>query len=155
MKLIPLPAETVGLTDYTHKVIIDYTDLVALGAAANGTIQIFPSTGTFPAGMCCQKVALNLIEAFDFSDAGIDSLLIEVGDGGSTARLCAQTQLAKDGSEVLFFSEVKTYAYLVADAIDAKFTVADGGSPLLSETTSGKVEIYLRMVDLNDLEVVA
>lgn len=153
MKLIPLPEQSVALTGFSHKVVLTYADVAALGAAASGTIAIFPSANTFAAGMCCQRVALNLKTTFDFSDAGITSCLVEVGDGGDTDRLCAQTELAVDGTEILFFAAPQTaYAYPVADTIDAKFTVANGGSPLLSETTSGELEIYLMLVDLNDLE---
>ena len=155
MDLIPLPKETTALTGYTHKVVVDYADVAALGASAAATLAIYPGTGTFPAGTVCDRVALNLVTAFDFSDAGITSLLVEVGDAGSTARLCAQTQIAVDGTEVLFFAQQTSYAYLVADTIDAVFTAANGGSPLLSECTSGKLEIYLGLHDLNNLEVIS
>lgn len=155
MKTIPLPIETVALTGYTHKAILDYTDIAALGASTTGTIPLFPIAGTFEAGLTCQRCALNLITAFDFSDAGINSLLIEIGDGNSTARLCAQTQIAVDGTEILFFASGNTYAYPIADSIDAKFTCAGGGSPTLAEANAGQIEVYLRLVDLNDLEVVA
>jgi hypothetical protein len=41
---------------------------------------------------------------------------------------------------------------VAADTLDALFTVANGGSPLCSEATSGEVEVYLFVVDLNRLE---
>lgn len=139
----------------THKVTLDYADVAALGASTTGTIAILPSSGTFPAGIRAMMVAVNLITAFDASDASINSLLIEVGDGGDTDRLLTQTELASDGTEVLFkasAASTQPYAYEAADTIDAKFTVAGGGTPTLAEITSGKVEIYLWIDDLNILE---
>lgn len=130
----------------THKVIITYTDLVALGANATGTIAIIPASGTFPAGTKARFAQLDLVTTFDFSDAGITSLLIEVGDGGDTDRLLTQTQIAVDGTEVLSKVEgavSQPWAYQAADTIDALFTVANGGSPLLNEATSGEVHLYL------------
>lgn len=158
MKLIPLPSETQLRTGFTHKVIIDYLDIVAMGAVTTLTKQIFPEgVTTFPAGTAVLRAALNLITAFDFLDAAIVSLLVEVGDGGDPDRLITSTELAVDGTEILFkvsAAATQPYAYLAADGIDAVFLVAGGASPLLSEATAGKVEIYLELVDLNALEAV-
>lgn len=150
MKLLTLsPTDTqFGLA--THKAIITYADLAAASAATTATFQIFPlvSGTTFPAGTVARFAGMNLVTAFDFSDAGITSCLLEIGDGGDTDRLLTQTELAVDGTEVLYKVEGATtqpYAYLVADTIDALFTVANGGSPLVTEATSGEVHIYLHI----------
>lgn len=162
-KLIPLNGETRARTGFSHKVIFDYVAVAAIGAAASGAAQIVPTgngltpgTGTVPVGFAVVRCAFNLITAFDFSDAGITSMLLEVGDGGDPNRFIGQTEVAVDGTEILSqISLVATipYAYLTADGIDLTLTVANGGSPLLSECTSGKVEIYLLLVDLNDLKI--
>jgi hypothetical protein len=154
MKLIPVAPEVTALNGVTHKVILDYTDVAALGASATGTIALLPTSGTVPAGTLVKCIALNLITAFDFSDAGITSLLGEVGDGGNTARLCAQTELAVDGTEVLFAAGTGIgYAFAVADTVDIKFTAANGGTPTLAECNAGKLEVYLSAYNLNDLEL--
>lgn len=137
----------------THKVIINTADLVALGASDTGTIAIVPTSGTFPAGTVARFAGLKIVTAFDFSDSAINSLLIEVGDGGDTDRLLTQTQLAEDGTEILYKVEgavTQPYAYLVADTIDAKFTAAGGGSPTLAETTVGEVHVYLYVHEPGD-----
>ena len=47
------------------------------------------------------------------------------------------------------------YAYIVANAVDALFTVANGGSPLTSETNAGEVHIYLRVnANLADMDTI-
>ena len=157
MKLIPLPFETVALTSYTHKVFLAAADVAAL-AGTTAALQIVPSGATLtnPAGLAVLAAALILTTAFDFSDAAINSLLIEVGDGGDPNRFLGQTEIAVDGTEVLFeASRVTTfpYAYVAADGIDVTFTVAGGASPLLSECNAGAAEIYLKLVDLNNLEL--
>ena len=155
MKLIPLPAMTREQTGFTHKAIVTYVDVAALGAVANGVIQVFPTTGDVPVGTLVGHCAFNVITAFDFSDAGITSMLAELGDDGDTDRFVKQTEVAVDGTEVLYKGaamDTAPYAYVAANGIDLKVTVANGGSPLCSECTSGEMEVYLRVGDLNDLE---
>lgn len=148
MKIVNLTPQEREAHYATHKVILDYTDVAALGASATGTIAIMPASGTFPIGTVVRFAGLQLITPFDFSDAAINSLLAEVGDGGSTARHLSQTELAADGSYVtnkVSTASTAPYAYLAADTVDCKFTAAGGASPTLAECTSGKFEIYLNV----------
>jgi hypothetical protein len=149
MKLVTLSKTDQNAHLASHKVIINFADVAALGAGTTGTLQIVPEAGTFPAGMQFRFAALKLTTPFDSSDAGINSLLIEIGDSGNTARLMPQTQIHIDGTEI--FNLVPTgglaIAYNVADKVNATFTVAGGGTPTLAETTVGEVEIYLWIRD--------
>lgn len=154
MKLICLTPQERTLLLATHKVIFGYADVAAM-ASTGAAVAIFPQSGTFPAGTTARFAGLNLTTAFDFSDAAINSCTITVGDGGDADRLLTSTQLAVDGSEVLFKVEAATtqpYSYVAADTIDATILVGGGGSPLASECTAGVVELYLHITDLNDLE---
>lgn len=138
----------------THRITLDYADVAALGASATGTIAIVPASGTFPIGTAFRFAGLRLVTAFDFSDTGITSLLVEIGDGTDTDRLLAQTEIAVDGTEITYYIEGKVtqpYVYTAADTVDAKFTAANGGTPLLSECTSGEVEILLYVEDRSKL----
>lgn len=147
MKILPLTPEERMFNLATHKVIISYSDLTT--AATTQTTQIFPSgSGTAAAGTTVRFAGLYLVTAFDFSDSSINSLLCEVGDGGDTDRFLTQTEIAADGSYVSNKTSAATsqpYTYDSADGIDVKFTVAGGGSPLISEATSGVVELYLHI----------
>lgn len=131
----------------THKLIITYADIAALGAATTGVIALVPASGTFPAGTTFRFAGLHLVTAFDFSDTGITSLLVEIGiTGGDTDKYLTQTQIAVDGTEVIYKVEGATTQPAsegTADSVDALFTVANGGSPLLSECTSGELHLYL------------
>lgn len=152
MEIIPLTPQERQFTLATHKVLITYADLTT--AAATQTTQIFPSgSGTFAAGTTARFAGLKLNTAFDFSDSAINSLLVEVGDGGDTDRLLTQTEIAADGSYVsnkTSAASTQPYAYDAADGIDAKFTAAGGGSPLCSEATSGSVSLFLHISSLSD-----
>lgn len=131
---------------FNWKAIIKAADVAALGASTTGTIAIFPVSGTFPAGFKVRSAAIALVTAFDASDASINSLLAEVGDGGDVDRFVAAVELAVDGTEVFNKGDVQTtspYTYDVADTVDVKFTVAGGGTPTLAEINAGEFEIYL------------
>ncbi len=135
----------------THRITLDYADVLALGAGTTGTIALL----SVPVGTAVRFAAMALVTGFDGSDASINSLLVEVGDGGDTDRLLAQTELAADGTEITYKTAATTtqpYVYLAADTVDALFTVAGGGSPLLSEITSGEVELYLWVEDRTKLK---
>jgi hypothetical protein len=155
MNLIPLPFETRALTGYTHKAIVTYADLVSYGGAtATATVPIM----TTRVGDVVEKAAYRLVTPFDFSDAAIASCDMVVGDTGSTTRLIDAQELAQDGTYILFFAGNAVaslpYAYIVANTIGAVFVISGGGTPLMTETTSGEIEIFLAIANLVDLRTV-
>jgi hypothetical protein len=160
MRLTILPSETIINTGFNIKVTYDYTDIDDGGAATTTTLQILPepgTTGTCPVGTAVWRAAHRLVTAVDFSDAGITSCLFEVGDGGDPNRFLGQVETAADGSYVSYTASAVTtfpYAYTTADTIDAKWTVANGGTPLVNEATSGAGEIYLFVTQLSTLNAV-
>jgi hypothetical protein len=157
MKLIPLPFETRALTGYTHKAIVTFQDL--LDNDGGSTTAVVPLLNA-RVGDVIEKAAYDLETAFDFSDAAIDSLTLAVGDDGSTGRFIDAKQVAADGTEILYYAgnavatPLAPYAYIVANAVDALFTVSGGASPLISEVTSGSVNIYLAVANLVDMRTV-
>lgn len=150
-----LSAEEQRAYGFTHKVNITYSDLTSKAGAADTTASITVLDGV--AGLLVDKVAHNLVTAFDASDAAIDSLLCEFGDATDPNRLMGQTELAADGTEILFGAtpnsiDTMPYAYPTAVDLVVKFTVSGGASPLIDELNAGEVEIYFNAVDLNKLE---
>ena len=153
MKILTLTPQERMFALATHKVIITYADLTT--AATTKTTQIFPTSGDVPVGSVVRFAGSNLITAFDFSDAAITSMTLAVGDDGDVDRFLTSTELAVDGTEIIYKTTAASsqpYAYNTANGIDALFTVSGGASPLVSEATSCEVEIYLHITDLNDLE---
>ena len=130
-------------------------DFTSADTGTTKTIAIFPSSGNGPVGLSVTRCAFRLVTAFDSStDTSINSLLLEVGDGSSTARYSAQKELAADGSNVTYWASTAAglpFAYTAADTVDAKFTVAGGASPTIAELDSGEVWIFFDAVDLSVL----
>ena len=154
MKSIQLSPTDQLFHDATHKVVVGYADVAALGASATGVIQLLPDTAkytsaTLPEGTEVALCKLELVTPFDFSDAGITSCLIEIGlTDGDTDAFLASTELAADGSYVSYKSaaSVTSRAMIAkADTVDALFTVANGGSPLCSECTAGELHLYFKV----------
>jgi len=155
MKILALTPQERVFLQATHKVIVTWEDLAAGAAAAAQTLQIFPTSGDVPVGTVVRWAGSNLTTAFDFSDASINSLTLTVGDDGDVDRFLTSTELAADGTEIIYKTTAASsqpYAYNTANGIDAVFTASGGGDPLASEATSGVVEIYLTVMDMNDLE---
>ena len=154
MKSIQLSPTDQLFHDATHKVVVGYADVAALGASATGVIQLLPDTAkytsaTLPEGTEVALCKLELVTPFDFSDAGITSCLIEIGlTDGDTDAFLASTELAADGSYVSYKSAASVTSRAMinkADTVDALFTVANGGSPLCSECTAGELHLYFKV----------
>tara|TARA_R110000868_G_scaffold27541_4_gene104368 strand:+ start:1447 stop:1920 length:474 start_codon:yes stop_codon:yes gene_type:complete len=130
-------------------------DFTAADTGTTKTIAIYPSSGNGPVGLSVTRCAYRLVTAFDSTaDSAINSLLLEVGDGGDTDRYSAQKELALDGTEITYWASTATtmpFAYTSADTVDALFTVAGGGSPTIAELDSGEVWIFFDAVDLSIL----
>jgi hypothetical protein len=148
-----LSAEEQRASGFTHKWNIGYADLVTAGAATTtAAFTLFDGV----AGLMVTRAAVNVITAFDSSDASTNANVLIVGDSTDPNRFVAGTETHVDGSEVLWYVapyavDTLPYAYLTALDITCLFTVA-GGTPFHNELTAGEVEIYLHLFDLNKLE---
>ena len=145
MKLLPLASEARAQTGFTHKIEITHADLTA--AATTETLALFPQTGTFPAGTACQRVGFSLKTPFD--GGATSTMTLQVGDGGDVDRLLPAVVVHEDGSEIDFGITNLDHVYLAADTIDALFTATGANVSVL---TAGAIDIFLAIVDLNDLE---
>ena len=148
MRLIPLNDQERKLTGFSHKVYINYADLVTLGGA-NLTLSktIFPFTGTFPAGTCVRRCGVRVPTYFQ--GGATSSLIIRVGDGNADNGVLADTQIHNSsGSKVTFWEAANLVIYNVADTAEILFTAVGAN---LNALTAGEVEIYLATVDYNDL----
>lgn len=145
MKTITLPPDTRRETGATHKAIIDFNDLIALGANATGNLSILQKAGVaiqVPAGTRFRLIGSHLVTPFVFSDGAMTGLTVTVGDAGSNNRHLASQQLATVGTPVTDqLGTAGEYLYTAATQVNAYFTGAGGASPTLAEATAGKVEI--------------
>lgn len=172
MQLIPLPSETQWRTGYSHKVIIGIIDLTTAGTSQ--TLTIFPqkelmyygappTTVTqnptqLPAGFTVKSAAVNFTTLF--TGPSLSSLQVSVGDAGSATRQINGTNTdgfttgtANSKNPVVGGTK---YSFTPADVaanslIQAAFTSAGCN---LSALTGGVVEIYLELMDFNELSQV-
>lgn len=136
---------------FTHKVVITFADLTALGAVASGVVSL----ATYTAGLGCTKAAFRLVTAF--TGGATSALALDVGHNGATTddpdSIIDNYEVHSTGTEIFFgdgngavFATLRTGYYpLDAGVYEALFT-ATGGN--LNALTAGEVNIYLRLEDL-------
>lgn len=144
-------------------VTLDYTDIIALGAAATGSIKIAPYGGgdavqqpftdvasppTFPAGTILRLSAFKLNTPFVFSDSSLISAAIVVGDGGSSNRYLASTETNAAGTFVTY-SIGTTTRFCLTSADSVIVAVTGTSSKNLNTATAGLMSFYLKSEDIN------
>lgn len=122
-----------------YMLVCDYADV----AAATSTVAV--NALSVLAGTKVQVVGMRLDTAFDITGTG--NLTLSVGDGDSATALMAATQVAVDGTEILYHVGGSAKVYTVADTVDLFWTAYPVG---LMAYTSGKISIFLAVVNLND-----
>ena len=153
-----LSAEETREHGFTHAAVIPYSSVVTVGGATTtATIAI----ADVIAGDVVAEAAYKLTTSFTDSDASLNSVTIQVGDGSNTARFlaAASSQLSADGSTLTYgigaagvaATPTCPYVYASADTVDVLFTVAGGASPTCAELTAGSVTVYLRINQLSKL----
>jgi hypothetical protein len=152
MEVYTLSLEEQAKTGFTHKAVIDYTDLVSVGGASTSAVfDLIPYT----AGYLFQAAAYKLVTAFDGGDT--TNLTLDVGWNGASTDdddgLLNGYEIHVDATEVLYgdgngaaFATLRTgYAALDAGDIEATFTATGANCNVL---TAGEIHIYLKAVNL-------
>ena len=148
MKTFELPAETKAATGYTHKVVLDHTDLTT---AADNTAQTITLI-TLPADSIVTDAATHLVTSFQLTGTtAYNSNTIVVGVSGTTDQLIASQQINTNGTPVTTrrFNSNTPVAYTASTPIIA--TVASMDSYDLLELNAGEIHIFLAVNDLNKL----
>ncbi len=138
MDVIILSAEERLNHDYTHKVIVEYTDLNTT-AALTKTLAIYPRVGTAAIGTTVHKVASRVVTAF----AGTTTLAAEVGDGGDVDRnLVSFDMKSAANTWKVAVPSTSPSVFNAADTVDVLFTATVDN---LTALTAGKAEFYLKV----------
>lgn len=136
----------------SHKIIATYADFTGTATTVHAA-QIFPASGTVPAGTQIAFKGLNLITGFDASDTSQNSATLVIGTAAAGTTFLASTELAEDGTEIDYkATSTHPYAYTNTGSVVATLTVAGGANPTCPELNAGKVELYFAIQDLNDLD---
>lgn len=151
MKELQLSSEE-RASGFTHKFVIGFADLVALGAVTTGAIVLAP----YVAGQACLQAAFKLNTPFD--GGATSTMVLDVGHNGGTTddpdSLLDNYVVHADGTEVLyglgngaaFAANATGYVPLDAGNYEATFTATDGN---LNALTTGEITILLGLVDLS------
>tara|TARA_R100000808_G_scaffold88_2_gene617 strand:+ start:8540 stop:9010 length:471 start_codon:yes stop_codon:yes gene_type:complete len=131
---------------FTHKWTVKYTD-VNDGSGSSDDIVV--ALGDTPTDFVITKVLVNVTTAF----AGTGGFAIEVGTDGDDNNFIESTSVAAVGPIIAALGAVPktflgTYA-AASDALTATFTNSSSGSP--SALTAGECDIYLCMIDANNI----
>jgi hypothetical protein len=148
MKVFELPAETKAATGFTHKAVIDHTDLTT---AADNTAQTITLI-TLPADSIVKDAASHLVTSFQLTGTtAYNSNTVQVGVSGTTDQLIASQQINTNGTPVTTrrFNSNTPVAYTASTPIIATF--GSMASYDLLELNAGEVHIFLSVVDLNKI----
>jgi hypothetical protein len=148
LKTFELPYETKAATGYTHKIVLDHTDLTT---AADNTAQTITLI-TLPADTIVKDAATHLVTSFQLTGTtAYNSNTIQVGVSGTTDQLIASQQINTNGTPVTSrrFAADNPIGYTASTPIIA--TVASMASYDLLELNAGEIHIFLAVVDLNKL----
>lgn len=164
MILVLLDTATREFTGYTHKVIVNYTDLTAAGVTQ--TLQVFPLvTGSFgdTIGNSAEIHKTKIRMITPFVGNSLATLKVSLGDPGSVGRYIADTttnlftpSASNTKNNAL---GTATYAYTWADSttntkLQCLFTgtVGNFGDATTTLLTAGQCEIFFGLFDGRDLQ---
>jgi hypothetical protein len=151
LKLAPV-AEEFQL--FSHKFIVKYTDLTAAGLTQ--TLVLLPNTGIMPINTAIIRTGYRLVTPF--TGGSVATVTLDLGDAQTAARYIAAattdllTAIATNTKNNLI--SATGYAFSGSNfanshnKLQALFTSTVGN---LNTLTAGEVEIYAKIVDLNDL----
>lgn len=145
MKITQLSSEEQRALGFSHKVVVDYTDLVATAALTKAQ-NIYPGSGNAAVGTCIRRAAARVVTAF----AGCTALVVEIGYGTDpNAILASSDMMATAGTWYSITPATCPITLSAADTFDALFTATTDN---LTDLTAGEVEIYLEVADLPQLQ---
>lgn len=159
MKILPLPDQTRLESGFSHKVIVDYTDLSGT-AATTKTLTFFPDSTSsgMTAGSAILRTGMQMITPF--VGTSITAVTLTLGDGATAARYIAAastdlvTAAATNTKEQVASGTGAPYAYTgknVADGNNKLLGLFTATGANLTALTAGKVEIYFCLVDMAGL----
>jgi hypothetical protein len=155
MKRLQISEPLRDYAGFTHKFIVDYTDITA--AALTNTITLLPASGLFPSTLAILRTAYKLVTPF--TGGAVATVTLTLGDPGTAARYIAAastdllTALATNTKMAVFSNNA--YAYNTADAaanckLRALFTSTVAN---LDALTAGQIEIYAQIIDMANLKL--
>jgi hypothetical protein len=141
-----LPAETKAATGYTHKAIVDHTDLTETTANTAQSITLL----SLAAGDVVRSGAYKLVTPFqDTADAAFDVTPVTLNAAGSA--LISATETNVNGSEVLYKAHTATTPLTATSASTVAASFASEAGKSLSALNAGEVHFFFSVNKLANL----
>jgi hypothetical protein len=141
-----LPAETKAATGYTHKAIVDHTDLTETTANTAQSITLI----SLAAGDVVHSGAYKLVTAFqDTTDAAFNTTAVTTNAAGSA--LISATETNVNGTEVFYKAHTATAPLTATSASTVAASFAAMSAKSLSALNAGEVHFFFAVNKLANL----
>jgi hypothetical protein len=141
-----LPAETKAATGYTHKAIVDHTDLTETTANTAQSITLL----TLATGDVVHSGAYKLVTAFqDTTDAAFNTTAVTTNAAGSA--LISATETNVNGTEVFYKAHTATAPLTATSASTVAASFAAMSAKSLSALNAGEVHFFFSVNKLANL----
>jgi len=138
MKVYELPAETKAATGYTHKAIVDHTDLTETASNTAQSITLL----TLAAGDVARTAAYKLVTPFqDTADAAFNTTAVTLNAAGST--LMSATETNVNGTEVFYKAHTATAPLTATSSSTVAASFASMSAKNLAALNAGEVHFYI------------
>jgi hypothetical protein len=147
----PLTAEQSRQSGFTHVATIKYTDFNTItGGTTGDTLDI--AIGSTPTNFLIDHVCLNVKTAFTTLNTG--TLTLSFGISSSTAVYIAAQSLLTAGAKAVTAGAVPAGATSTtgASSVTLSCRLTTGTSGVLTDVSTGLVDVYFRMVNLDTID---
>jgi hypothetical protein len=147
MKVFELPIETKAATGYTHKAIVDHTDLTETTAATSQTLTIM----SLVAGDVVRAAAFKVVTSFaDAADSANNTTTMTLNGAGG--EVVSSTQANANGTPVLY----KAHTFTAPRTATAASTVqlvagAPASTKTLAALTAGELHVFFSVNKLANI----
>lgn len=141
-----LPAETKAATGYTHKAIVDHTDLTEATANTAQSITLL----SLAAGDVVRSAAYKLVTPFqDTADAAFNTTAVTLNAAGST--LMSATETNVNGTEVFYKAHTATAPLTATSSSTVAASFASMSAKNLAALNAGEVHFFFAVNKLANL----
>jgi hypothetical protein len=146
MQVYELPAETKAATGYTHKAIVDHTDLTETTANTAQSITLL----ALAAGDVVHSGAYKLVTPFqDTTDSAFNTTAVTTNAAGSA--LISATETNVNGTEVFYKAHTATAPLTATSASTVAASFASMSAKSLSALNAGEVHFFFSVNKLANL----
>ncbi len=147
MKVFELPNNTKIGYGFTHRVVIEASDLTS--ETNTQTISLFP----VKPGTVVTAAAHQLVTEFVSSDATLVSNAYSLGNTAAATSIMSATEVLGEHASTVAYKASTATAPVMITAADQSLVVAFTATSdkALDTTTAGEIHLYLNVADINEI----